>query len=80
MSVRRLWMIGAGCAFALIVLVAAIAAEDDQLLATVDRPAILTATPAKRSWEHCGRSGRPHASSSTLPAISRRRTARFAAS
>jgi hypothetical protein len=47
MSVRRLWMIGAGCALALVALVAAIAAEDDQLFATVDRPAILTATPAK---------------------------------
>jgi hypothetical protein len=47
MSVRHLWIIGAGCALALIVLVAAIAAEDVQLLATVDRPAILTATPAK---------------------------------
>jgi hypothetical protein len=44
MSVRRLWIIGAGWALAL---VAAIAAEDDQLLATVDRPAILTATPTK---------------------------------
>jgi hypothetical protein len=47
MSVRRLWTIGAGCALALIALIAAIAAEGDQLLATVDRPAILTATPAK---------------------------------
>ena len=46
MSVRRLWTIGAGCALALIALIAAIAAEGDQLLATVDRPAILTATPA----------------------------------
>ena len=45
MSVRRLWTIGAGCALALIVPIAAIAAEDSQLLATVDRPAILTATP-----------------------------------
>jgi hypothetical protein len=45
MSVRRLWTIGAGCAVALIAPIAAIAAEDSQLLATVDRPAILTATP-----------------------------------
>jgi hypothetical protein len=47
MSVRRLWTIGAGCALALIAPTAAISAEDGQLLATVDRPAILTATPAK---------------------------------
>jgi hypothetical protein len=47
MSVRRLSMIGAGCALALIPLIDPVAAEDDQLLATVDRPAILTATPAK---------------------------------
>ena len=47
MSVRRLWMIGAGSALALIAPIAAIAAEGGQLLATVDRPAILTATPAK---------------------------------
>jgi hypothetical protein len=47
MSVHRLWTIGAGCALALIALIAAIAAEGDQLLATVDRPAILTAAPAK---------------------------------
>jgi hypothetical protein len=47
MGVRRLWMIGAGCALALLALLAAIAAEGDQVLATVDRPAIVTATPAK---------------------------------
>jgi hypothetical protein len=46
MSVRHLWTIGAGCAFALIAPLAAIAAEGSPLLATVDRPAILTATPA----------------------------------
>jgi hypothetical protein len=40
-------MIGAGCALALVALIAAIAAEGNQLLATVDKPAILTATPAK---------------------------------
>lgn len=45
MSIRRLWMIGAGCALALIAPIAAIAAEDSPLLATVDRPAIVTATP-----------------------------------
>jgi hypothetical protein len=45
MSVRRLWTIGAGCALALIAPIAAIAAEGSQLLATVDRPAIVTATP-----------------------------------
>ena len=44
MIVRRLWMTGAGCALAL---GAAFAAEGDQLLATVDRPAILTAEPTK---------------------------------
>ena len=44
MIVRRLWMTGAGCA---LTLVAAFAAEDDQLLATVDRPAILTVEPTK---------------------------------
>lgn len=47
MSVRRLWTIGAGCALAFIALIAAIAAEGDQLLATVGKPATLTATPAK---------------------------------
>jgi hypothetical protein len=46
MSVRRLWMIGAGCALALILSICPVAAEDNQLLATVDSPAILTATPA----------------------------------
>jgi hypothetical protein len=46
MSVRRLLTIGAGCALALLAPIAAIAAEGSQLLATVDRPAILTATPA----------------------------------
>jgi len=47
MSVRRLCVIGAGGAFALFALLAAIAAEDDQLLATVDKPAILTAKLAE---------------------------------
>jgi hypothetical protein len=47
MGVRRLWMIGAGCALALLAPLAAIVAEGDQLLATVDKPAIVTATPAK---------------------------------
>jgi hypothetical protein len=47
MRVRRLWTISAGCALALIALIAAIAAEGDQLLATVDKPAILTAMPAR---------------------------------
>jgi hypothetical protein len=44
MIIRRLSMTGAGWAFAL---AAAFAAEDDQLLATVDRPAILTVEPSK---------------------------------
>jgi hypothetical protein len=39
-------MIGAGCAVALLAPIAAIAAEDSQLLATADKPATLTATPA----------------------------------
>jgi hypothetical protein len=47
MRVDRLWMIGAGGVLALIAPIAAIAAEDDQLLATVDKPATLTASPAK---------------------------------
>jgi hypothetical protein len=47
MSVRRLSMIGAGYALVLILLIGPVAAEDDHLLATVDRPAILTAMPAK---------------------------------
>ena len=41
MRVRRLWTIGVGCALALIAPIATIAAEGDQLLATVNRPAIL---------------------------------------
>jgi hypothetical protein len=40
-------MTGVGCALALLAPVAAIAAEGDQLLATVDKPAIVTATLAK---------------------------------
>jgi hypothetical protein len=44
MSVRRLWLISVGSALALL---APIAAEGGQLLATIDRPAILTATPTK---------------------------------
>jgi predicted RNase H-like nuclease len=47
MGVRRLGLIGAGCAVALFALLAAIAAEGDQLLVTVDKPAIVTATPGK---------------------------------
>jgi len=47
MRVRRLSTIGVGCALALIAPIATIAAEGDQLLATVNRPAILTATPAR---------------------------------
>ncbi len=47
MRVRRLWMIGAACVLALIAPIAAIAAEGDQLLATVDKPAIVTAEPSK---------------------------------
>jgi hypothetical protein len=43
---RRLWMIAAGFAVAAVALVAACAAEGDQLIATVDKPAVLTASPA----------------------------------
>jgi hypothetical protein len=47
MGVRRLWVMGAGCAVGLLALFAAIAAEVDQLRATIDKPATVTATPAK---------------------------------
>ena len=77
MSARRLWMIGAWSALALIAPIAAIAAEGGQLLATVDRPAILTATPAK-ALESTAAVGRARASLSTSPAISRRKKARCA--
>jgi hypothetical protein len=40
-------MIGAGCVLALLAPLAAIVAEGDQLLVTVDKPAIVTATPAE---------------------------------
>jgi hypothetical protein len=39
----RNWMMGVGCALALLAPVAAVAAEGDQLLATVEKPAVLTA-------------------------------------
>jgi hypothetical protein len=47
MRVRRLWIIGAGCGLAVLAGLAARCAEGDQLIATVGKPAILTATPTK---------------------------------
>jgi len=47
MGVRRLWIIGAGCGLVILALLGAIPAESDQLIATVGKPAIVTATPAK---------------------------------
>lgn len=45
MSVRPLWMIGAAGAMAVFAL-AACAAEDERLIATVDSPAVVTTSPA----------------------------------
>lgn len=46
MGVRRLWMIGAAGAMAIFALLTACAAEDDRLIATVDTPVVVTASPA----------------------------------
>jgi len=48
MGFRRL-LAGVGCAVALLAPLAAIAAEGDQLLATINKPAIVTAMPATTS-------------------------------
>jgi hypothetical protein len=47
MHVRGLWIIGAACGLAVLVGLATLGAEGDQLIATVGKPAIVTATPAK---------------------------------
>ena len=46
MSVRRLWIPGVACGLAIFALAAALRAEDDKLIATVGKPALLTATHA----------------------------------
>ncbi len=46
MSVRRLWIPGAVCGLAIVALAAALRAEDDKLIATVGKPALLIATKA----------------------------------
>src|SRR3712207_1269978 len=46
MNDRRNWMTGVGCALALLAPVAAVAAEGDRMLATVEKPAVLTARSA----------------------------------
>jgi len=43
---RRLWMMSLGWVLALLAPIGVVAAENDQLLATVDRPAVVTATAA----------------------------------
>ncbi len=43
--VRRLWIIGVGCGLAILAQLAPTRAESDQLIATVGKPAIVTATP-----------------------------------
>src|SRR5215211_6596467 len=47
MNDRRNWMTGVRCALALLAPVGVIAAEGDQMLATVEKPAVLTATSAR---------------------------------
>jgi hypothetical protein len=42
----RSWMTGVGCALAFLAPVGALAAEGDQLQATIGKPAVVTATPA----------------------------------
>ena len=51
MNDRRNRMTGVGCALALLMPVAAVAAEGDQMLATVGRPAVMTATSARGAAE-----------------------------
>lgn len=47
MDVRRILIIGVGSALAIFAVIAALPAEGDPLIATVGKPAIVTATPAK---------------------------------
>ena len=47
MDVRRILNIGVGSAFAIFAVIAALPAEGDPLIATVGKPAIVTAAPAK---------------------------------
>jgi hypothetical protein len=47
MDVRRILIIGVGSALAIFALIAALPAEGDRLIATVGKPAIVTAAPAK---------------------------------
>jgi hypothetical protein len=42
---RRSWMMGVGCVLALLAPVSVVAAESDQLLATLDKPAVVTVRP-----------------------------------
>jgi len=50
MRVPCLWVIAAGCALALLALLASMAAEGDQLIATVGKPAIVTVPPKPDSF------------------------------
>src|SRR5690349_19327274 len=54
MGVRRLWVLGAACGLAIVGLAVAIRAEDDRLIATVGKPAIVTATPAGAAQDSSG--------------------------
>jgi hypothetical protein len=54
MGVRRLWVLGAACGLAILGLAVAIRAEDDRLIATVGKPAIVTATPAGAAQDSSG--------------------------
>ena len=47
MDVRRILIIGVGSALAIFAVIAALPAEGDPLIATVGKPAIVTAAPAK---------------------------------
>jgi hypothetical protein len=47
MDVRRILIIGVGSALAVFAVIAALPAEGDPLIATVGKPAIVTAAPAK---------------------------------
>ena len=44
MRVRGSWMMGVGCTLLLLAPIGAVAAEGDHLLATMDKPAVVTAT------------------------------------
>jgi len=54
MSARRLWKRGLGCAVAFLVPLGAIAAEGDQLRATVDTPATVTAAGGTGATDQSG--------------------------